>query len=288
MKLVSLIASLALLSCEKSSTDQPSPTPATSGSNDGVQLVSLGGDGKRVLQYRMKKGAHTPLEMAMNMDLDVTGRPMTMPTIVMTLDLAVDDVLADGSARIKSSIKSARIDPRAGATVDAAALAPMTQMLSGLVYTFTLAPDGTVTRGAVTGGSGQMQSQLEDMTRSIEQVAMRLPVVPVGVGASWSSKKTVGQNGVSVTTVTTTKLTAITGDTFEFTSDTTLSAPNQQVTQHGITMDIRDVGGGGTGKGTVDLTTLGIRGTITSEFRGVVEAAGQTSNMRVVMSLDLK
>jgi hypothetical protein len=117
---------------------------------------------------------------------------------------------------------------------------------------------------------------------------MRLPVVPVGVGASWSSKKTVVQNGVSVTTVTTTKLTAITGDTFEFTSDTTLSAPNQQVTQQGITMDIRDVGGGGTGKGTVDLTTLGIRGTITSEFRGVVEAAGQTSNMRVVMSLDLK
>lgn len=288
MKPVIAIALLVLASCEQKAT--PPDPAATAPRNDGVQLLTLGeGTAHRVLRYHLTKGAHTPLEMSTTMDLEVAPRPVKMPTVAMTLDLAVLDVLADGSARVKTSVTGTRVVDRAGATLDAAALSPLAELMRGLAYTFTLGPDGTVSNGEVSGApSGQMRGQLEEMMRSIEQVAMRLPVVPVGVGAKWSSKKTVAQNGITVTTVTTTQLTAIDGDRLEFTSETTLSAPNQTTTQQGMTLDIKDVGGGGTGKGSLDLATMAMRGTITSEFRGNLTAGGQSSQMRVVMALELR
>ena len=288
MKPVIAIALLAVLGCEKTA-DPPTPDPVPSPRNDGVQLVTLGDGAQRVLRYRLRKGTRTMTELAMTMDLDV-ARPMRMPTIVMTMEIAVDDVLADGSAKVATRITESRLVERPGTTMDVATLSPLTQKLTGLGYAFTLAPDGTLSDGRITGAAGgDLQAQLGQMTRAIEQVAMRLPPVPVGVGATWSAKKTVQQNGLEVTTVTTTRLTAIEGEQLTFTSQTTLSAPNQQLVQQGIAMDVKDVGGGGTGKGTVDLTTMAMRGELTSEFRGTITSAGQpTTAMNVTMQLTLK
>lgn len=285
-KLVTVIALLAAVSCEKAA-DPVVELPSTP-RNDGVQLVSLGDEGKRVLQYRLRKGTRAAMEMAMVMDLDA-GRVMKMPTIVMTMEIAVDDVLANGSARVTTRITNTAITDRPGATLDAKTLAPMTQMMNGLGYTFTLSPEGLLSDGKVTGAAtGDMQAQLAQMTRAIEQVAMRLPVVPVGVGAEWSAKRTVTQNGIEMTTVTTTKLIAIDGDQITFSSQTTLSAPNQKLTQQGMSMDVKDVGGGGTGKGVIDLSTMAMRGELTSEFRGRIEGGGQATPMNITMALTLK
>jgi uncharacterized protein DUF6263 len=284
MKLVISIALLTVLGCEKSA-DTPTPDPG----HDGVQLVTLGDGSKQILRYRLRKGTKTTSEMAMTMDLDI-ARAIKMPTIVMTLEIAVDDVLASGAARVSTRITGTKVVDRPGTTMDAATLAPVTQQMTGLGYAFTLSPDGSLSEGRVTGAAaGDLQAQLGQMTRAIEQVAMRLPPVPVGVGATWSAKKTVQQNGLEVTTVTTTHLTAIDGDQMTFTSQTTLSAPNQQIVQQGMAMDVKDVGGGGKGQGTVDLTTMAMRGELTSEFRGRITAAGQQPTaMNVTMQLTLK
>lgn len=288
MKPLIAIALLAALGCEKTA-DSPTPDPTPSPTNDGVQLVSLGEGAQRVLRYHLRKGTHTTTEIAMTMDLDV-ARAMKMPTVVMVMDIAVEDVLANGSARVATRITESRLVERPGTTMDVATLSPLTQKLTGLGYAFTLSPDGTLSEGRITGAAGgDVQAQLGQMTRAIEQVAMRLPPVPVGVGATWSAKKTVQQNGLAVTTVTTTRLTALEGEQLTFTSQTTLSAPNQQLVQQGLTMDVKDVGGGGTGKGTVDLTTMAMRGELTSEFRGTITAAGQPPTaMNVMMQLTLK
>ncbi len=291
MKLVMAIALLASLGCEKPQ-EGPAPDPIPAPSHDGVQLLSLGSEGKRVLTYRLRKGTRTAMEMAMTMDLDA-GRSMKMPTIVMTVEIAVEDVLPGGAAKVKTRVIETKVLDRPGATLDAAALQPVTQAITGLGYTFTLSPEGSLSDGKVIGTApGDLQAQLGQMTRAIEQVAMRLPPVPVGVGARWSAKKTVHQNGIELTTVTTTQLTAIDGDTFSFTSQTTLAAPNQQLVQQGMTMDIKDLGGGGTGKGRIDLTTMAMRGDLTSEFRGTLtgtmSAAGQATPMNVTMQLTLK
>lgn len=287
MKLVMAIALLVGLGCEKPS-EGPPPDPIPGPNNDGVQLLSLGNEGKRVLTYRLRKGARTTMEMAMTMDLDA-GRSMKMPTIVMTMEIAVEAVLPGGSAKVKTRVTDTKVLDRPGTTLDAAALQPLAKSITGLGYTFTLSPDGSLSDGQVTGTApGDLQAQLGQMTRAIEQVAMRLPPVPVGVGARWSAKRTVHQNGIELTTVTTTQLTALDGDTFSFTSQTTLSAPNQQLVQQGVTMDIKDVGGGGTGTGTVDLTTMAMRGDLTSEFRGTMSANNQATPMNVMMQLTLK
>lgn len=287
MKLVIAIALLALVGCERSASP-PTPDPTPTPSNDGVQLVTLGNGAPRILRYRLRKGTHATTELEMTMDLDV-ARAIKMPTIVMTMEIVVEDVLATGVARVRTQITGTRVIDRPGTTMDAATLSPLTQQLTGLGYTFTLSPDGSLSDGRISGAaSGNLQAQLGEMTRAIEQVAMRLPPVPVGVGATWSAKKTAPQNGLEVTTVTTTQLTAIDGDHLTFTSQTTLSAPNQQIVQQGVAMEVKDVGGGGKGQGTIDLTTMAMRGELTSEFRGTITSAGQPTPMSVTMQLTLR
>lgn len=280
------VALLAAASCDKQATDSPPPSDP---GKDGVQLVTLGSEPRRPVRYHLTKGAHTPLELAMDLDLDVTARPMKMPRIVMILDIAVEDVLAGGSAKLRTVAKDVKIVDRPGATLLARDLESMREMIVGLTYASTLSPDGTMSGGEITSNAPpKLKDQLAEMTGAIEQVAMRLPPVPVGVGARWSSKKTTTRNGISITTVTTTQLTSLDGDKLGFAVETTLSAPNQKSIQQGVPLDIQDVGGGGSGAGVIDLATMAMTGTTTSEFRGKVNAGSQTSNMHIGMTMTMK
>ena len=71
-------------------------------------------------------------------------------------------------------------------------------------------------------------------------------------------------------------------------AEPTLSAPDQKTTQQGLALEIKDVGGSGSGKGSVDTATMVMHGEIASEFRGTVTSGDQTAPMRVVMKLTMK
>ncbi|MBS1118042.1 MAG: hypothetical protein H6Q90_270 [Deltaproteobacteria bacterium] len=288
MKVVTIIALVALLgiACTKAE-DRKSATTAAPG--DGIELISTGSPvAARTLRYHLAKGTKTPLELVLELDLEAGGRGGKMPTLVLTTDIAADEVLPDGSARIRTAVANAQARERAGSVVPASTMGAMAGQLIGTTLTATLSPDGVLSRAKVDlpkSLAPAVAAQLDQLTQNLEQIAMRLPAEPVGVGAMWSSRNTMALNGIDLVTVTTVTITAIDGDRVAFTSKTTVTTPDRTVDQQGVTMSIKDFGGGGSGAGTIDLSRMTMTGSLHSEFRGRLTAQGQTADMKMAMTL---
>jgi hypothetical protein len=286
MKIVIVVALLALAGCKN---ERSQPDPAPTGDPDTVELLTPGSEPTRLLRYRLAKGSTSGLEYTMEVDLDGGGRGGKMPGLLMSLTIYVEDVLADGSAKVKTTVDKARVLEREGATIPVVAVANMTQMLTGLSYTATLTPDGTLRDVKIVSSQAQtMAKELGQTLQGLEQVAMAMPRVPVGVGAKWSSRKQTTQNGVAMTTVTTFEITALDGDTVSFASTSTISAPDQTIQEAGVSATIKDIGGGGTSKGTVDLSKMTMTGEFSQEFRGTMVAQGSAASLRVAMKMTMK
>jgi hypothetical protein len=287
-KAVIAIAFLAAVSCEKSSPES-APLPVPVPTNDGVTVLSVGQGDLRLLRYRLTKGTQTTLDLEMDVDLETGARPGKMPTLALVTRIEVADVAPSGDATLRTRVIDAKMIDRAGATIPASAVAPLVETLKQIVHTGTLSPDGTMTMTKVDTGpaSAQVAQQMSKMAMTLEQVAIRLPAVPVGVGSKWTSRKQTIENGVSMTSVTTMQIVSMDGDRIGYTSQTTLSAPDQTVDQDGMKIEMKDVGGGGSGKGTFDLSKVTVTGETTSEFRGTASLAGQTSKMQMTMTLRL-
>jgi hypothetical protein len=225
----------------------------------------------------------------MELDLDAGGRGGKMPTLIMSLTIAVEDVLAGGTAKVQTTVDKARVQEREGSAIPIAAVENMTQMLTGMTYTAELSPDGKLSGAKVLSAHSQtMAKELSQFTQGLEQVAMRMPGAPVGVGAKWINRKTTTQNDITLTTVTTITITAIDGDKVTFASTSTVSAPDQTVQQGGISASIKDIGGGGSGKGVVDLSKMTMIGEVTAEFRGTMLSQGSAGNLRIAMKMTLQ
>ena len=288
MKVVTLVALVAMASCAKAEERKVAKTTEPS---DGLELVSAGASSARKpLRYHLQKGAKSPLELVMNLELEAGGRGGKLPSLVMALEIGVDDVLPDGGAKVRTTVTGATAREREGTVVPASMMDSMTSMLEGMAFTATLSPDGSLrdSKFELTKPiPPTMKSQVAQLTQNLEQVAMRLPEVALGVGAKWTARKTVQQNGLDMVTLTTVEITAIDGDRVTFTSNSTVSAPDQTVIDGGETVTIKDVGGGGTGKGTIDLSRMTMTGEFTAEFRGMMSAKGETAPMRMAMKMTM-
>jgi uncharacterized protein DUF6263 len=281
-----MYVALALVACDKSDGSKAKPSPT----NDGVELVTTGqATDQRVLRYHLTRATTSQIELAMSLDMDAGGRANKLPTLAMTLETTVTDVAADGTATIHTTVKAAHARERPGSTQLTPVMAQMTGQLVGLGFTAKLSSGGklTDTKLDTQGLAAPLGAQLGQLTQSLEQLAMPLPEYPVGVGAKWQTRRTAKQDGLELTTVTTVELTAIDGDKVTFTSTSTVSAPDQQLTKDGITVAVKDVGGGGTSKGTIDLGRMMMTGEFSLEFRGTMSAEGQTAPMRMQMSMTL-
>jgi hypothetical protein len=281
MRIVIAIAVLAA-GCRSSDETPPPVEPS------GFTLVSTGAAPLRPLRYHLAKGAANKLELAMDLDLVAGGRGGKLPTLVIDLDVAITEVTEGGDAKLSTTVTGARAAERAGSVVPVAAIAPMAKSLEGIRYTATLSPDGQLRDLAVAAVPAGLDQQVEQLTQGLEQVAIRLPPVPVGVGAKWSTRKETTRNGLAMTTVTTIEITAIDGERITFASTSTVAAPDQTVTVSGVKASFKDVGGGGSGSGTVDLATMAMRGELTAELRGTMSTAGQTSPMQMAMKMTVR
>jgi hypothetical protein len=282
-----MLVALALASCARA--DKPAKTGPPS---DGIALVTASvGTPQRSLRYHLVKGARTALEFAITMEINAGCRDSRLPTLVMAVDIAVDDVLPDASAKIRYTISSATARERPGTVVPASAMNAMTPMLAGLSYTATLLPDGKLQDVNVHTPKSlpaAMTAQVDQLRQNLEQVAMRFPDEAIGVGAKWTTRKTVSQTGLEMVTVTTVEVTSIAGDTVGFTYASTVSAPDQTVVQDGVLAQVMDIGGGGSGKGTIDLAHMTMTGELAAEFRGTISAKGQTAPMKMALAMTMK
>jgi len=284
MKIGSIALAIVCAAACGNSKEGPSPGPPP---GDGVQLITAGSEPRRVLRYHVAKGTTSAVELALDVDIDAAGQGGPLPTLVMTSELVADEVLPDGSMKMHTSIGEVSARERPGSPVTAEQMAEQTRMMSGLVIRGTLSPDGSLREMKVdTGGRvlpPGITAQLETLSKSFEQVAMPLPTVPIGPGASWIHKRHVTQNGMTMLTATTFSLSSIEGDVLTFQSATAVSGKDQTVTQAGESIDMKNVTGTGAGKGTVDLSRMTMTGELSAELAADMSAEGETTHMVMKM-----
>jgi len=280
MKIQSIAVAIALLACGKGK--EPTPAPPAPGS---VQVLVAGSEPRQLLRYHVAKGTTNLVELALDVDLDAGGQGGPLPTLVMTSEMVVEDVLADGSATVRTTITGVSARDRVGGAITADQMAEQTQLMRGLVLRATLAPEGTLRDPKVeTAGKvlpPGITAQLDTLSKSFEQIAMPLPQTPVGVGASWLHTRPIVQDGMTMLTTTTFTLRGIDGDLLTFDSSTVVSGEEQSVTQGGTTIKLTNVRGSGSGKGTVDLSRMTMTGELVAELGSDMSAEGETTRMRM-------
>jgi hypothetical protein len=268
----------ALLGCKSSEPPAPAVTLPE------LQLVSAGSEPRRVLRYRPAKGTRAAFELAIDLEVDAGGMGAPMPTFAFELELAVDDVLADGRAALRMTVTDASVREAPGSMTPQPFAGPV-EATRGLVVTATMSPGGKLSdatlAGEATSLTADAQAQVASLIGSLEQVAMVFPPDPVGIGAVWRSSRAITQSGIRMTAVNTVTLTAIDGDTLSYEIDSTVHGPDQTIQQGGVSLTVKDITGRGTGVGTVHLVTLATSGQISADYHNEVAAAGEAGATKI-------
>jgi uncharacterized protein DUF6263 len=256
-----------------------------------VHVVSAGQEPRQLLRYQAAKGTKRDLELALDIAATAGDMGGPMPTIVLTLSLVIEDVTPQGM-KLRSTVVDAAARDRDDTRVDTKALAGPLDLMKGVVLTTTMAPSGKLTGTTIELGqkqlSGRAKSQLAALTTSFDQLMMTLPGEPVGASAVWRNSRPLEQNGMKLTAVNSVELIGITGDTISYEIDTEVHGDDQVVKQGDMQLDIKDITGTGTGKGTIDLRTLAVTSELDSEFRSSMQAGGEGSAMPMRMTISTK
>jgi hypothetical protein len=274
---------VVLLACRSKEPPKPPPPDPLA-----VQLVTPGTPPLRLLRYTLAKGSTVPFELAMDASLTTGELGGAMPTFVFDLDLTVEDVLPDGRMLLRTTITDASARDRPEEKVEAKALASRIASAKGLAITATLTPDGKVQGAKVDPGApGKLSeaaaAQAASIAQSFEHVAMPLPIVPVGVGAKWTTIRELNQNGMDTSTINTVEVTAIDGDKVSFKLTTAIHGPAQTVVQQNTPIEVSELSGSGGGSGTLDLAHFVMTGQLDAKLHADMTAAGQKSTMDLEM-----
>ena len=274
---------LALAAC--SSREAPAPPPPDPGA---VHVERVGVD-PHPLRYALAKGTKTPFQLEMDAELHAGAMGGVVPTFVISLELSVDDVRPDGSMNVRTTIVDATVRDRPGAQVPATSLALPLSQLKGIAIVGTLSPTGKLSGARIDSGDkpppADVADQLKSLTNSIEQIAMPLPVEPVGCGARWTSERDLDFESMTMTSKSTVDLIVASDHALGFQATTELSGPDQQVQRGGLAIDVTNVHGTGSGLGTLDLSTLAMMARFDASYHSDMTAAGEKTPMDMKMSV---
>src|SRR5204863_5323668 len=112
--------------------------------------------------------------------------------------------------------------------------------MHGVVIAETVAPDGQLVESHVEAAASvpdHAREQLDRLTRSLAQVAMRMPSEPVGIGATWRERRTLPEGGIRAVSETLYTLTSITPSTLAYTSLGLSSGSPQTIEQARLTFE---------------------------------------------------
>jgi hypothetical protein len=279
-----LLVAVVLAAC-KTNEAPPPPKPSD------VEVVATGAAPQRVVRYAVPKGTTSTLELATDWKVTAGEMATTLPTIVTTFQVACDDVAADGTMTLHAKVLDASAHEKADSQVNPAAIASELEPLKGTSLAMTLAPDGHAAKATVAPGekplSPQVTEQLNALAAGLSQLAMSLPSTPIGVGAKWRTSRTINQGGLALTSVTTVDVTALDAGTLGFSLTSEIHGADQTVTQNGLAVEMKDVGGTATGKGTIELTKGITTGELHFDLKSQMNAAGSATPMHVQTDLQI-
>ena len=297
-------------SAASGSGSQHAAEPAQAPPHDGLTVINPGTAPLRLLRYRLTKGDKTASELVWDFATQDDGRAEVTPSLVIDFETTVEDVRADGSAQLALRITRTTIrgeDAGAGSgsemgnTPGSATSSDLVrnfaQAMQGVTIHEALAPDGGVSDLKVDAPPGlapALATRLDNLSRGLSQVTMKLPTQPVGLTASWRERKTLPDGGIHAVSEATYTLTALTETTLGYQADATMTGPAQTIEQEGVKIDVTDTHGQSEVRGTVDLTHYAPTGSLKSSFATTMNVAAPAgtpgagkSTMAVKMAFQL-
>lgn len=242
---------------------------------DGITLVSPGSAPLHVLRYRLTKGAKASSELVYDVTIKSDGEGGPSPSLVVDLETTVEDVLADGSAMLRIAVTHATARGQPGTPAATELARKQAVAMQGVVLGETLAPDGKpsnvhVEAGPTVGDSAR--AQLDGLLESLAHVSTQLPAEPVGVGATWQARRTLPPGGIRAVSETVYTVTAVTGDSFAFTSTGQMSGGSQVIERDGVKVEVTNTRGHAEAKGSVDLVRYALDVAASSVFTATMNA----------------
>lgn len=265
----SLLPLVAVIACRDKPVELPPPAPPPP--HDGVTLIQPGAPPLQVVRYHLAKGDRLSSELVCDVDVKNDREGGAMPTMIVALETTVDDVLGDGSAKLRIAVTGASVRDRGGSAVAADVMQAQAAALRGVVIRQTLAPDGAISGSHVvpagpTGPTGPASGQLDSLLRSLERVATRLPAEPVGTGAIWRERRTLPEGGIRAVSEITYTLASLAGDHLAYTSTGQSTGAPQTVDQDGVKVEVTGTHGRSEASGSIDLSRYALEATATSTF----------------------
>lgn len=235
---------------------------------EGVTLIQRGAPPYQPLRYQLTKGTTSTSQVISDLDVKNDGQREGLPSLVFDLETAVDDVLADGSAVLRVTVLRASVRERPDMPPPPDVVRSEVHALQGLVFRQTLAGDGSITESRAEGGglSDRSREQVDSLHGVLQQMAMRLPAEPVGVGALWREKRTLPDGGIRAASETTYTITSIHGSSITYTSAGLSNGVPHSLEQDGMKVEVTNTRGHSQAKGTVDLSRYAFAVTSTSMF----------------------
>jgi hypothetical protein len=260
MRTVTRIALLIVIAgaCKDRQAPPPPPPP-----RQGIEMVHRGAMPHQALRYQLTAGVRTAVELVLDVDMVTPTFQRTMPTTVTVMEVGADEVLADGSAKVRTKILRAMARERPGAEVSLEAVNAQAAMLSGVEITGTLTSRGKVQAPRVEASAGvppKTASGIAALVAQAEEVAMPLPEPGVGVGATWRIRRDVVELGIKMETLTEIEVTSIDGPRVGYVMRTEARGDDQRATIDGTPVDVTKIRGNGTGKGVLDLSRMVVFG----------------------------
>jgi len=263
------------------------PKPPAAPDPNGIELVWPGQPPRQVLRYAVAQGTKTQLQVTVDVDLDAGGQGSPLPRLVVTSELAIEDVRTDGSARVRVTMLDVASTPRDLATVSTRAMTAHMGLMRGIALVGTLRPDGGIRDlqvDATVKLPPGLDQQLAQVQSAFQRISMPLPRVPVGPGAIWRQIKTIDQGGMQLVAATTLSLGSIEGSLVTYTMATSLVGRDQTVTLLGTPIQVKGLGGSGAGKGSLDLARMALTGDATLALHSQMTAAGETDLMQMTVT----
>lgn len=281
------IACLWAAGCGSKEQPPPPPPPLT-----GLAIIDPGLEPRTLLHYQPAKGTRTQLRVTADIELGDGASKVPWPTVITNSEVSAEDVLADGTIKVRYAVVSSTAQDRERAVITAEQMTQPLQLLVGTSITGTLTPTGVLGAINVDSGGKQLppaiQSQVSTLSRNLERSVMPLPAQPVGVGALWTFKQAVDQNGMKVAAATTIKVTAMTPTTVTIALTSELTGPDQQVDVSGSKVTVSNIAGKMRGTGTIDLVRLTLAGELVADLAMDMAMGGSTDHTTMTSTLRLE
>ncbi len=181
---------------------QANTTSASAAAPLVVTVLDAGTAPRRALRYTLVAGVSESVTMrqkiSMNIEMGGMALPsQALPATLITTQVAVSAVAADGSASVTQEIVHVDLESDGADAMMLDAMRPQVTAMKGTTMNYTFSPTGHISKLAFGEGAPAAVQAIQSLASS-DQLSVAFPTQEVGVGARWKAARPVTQNGLTI------------------------------------------------------------------------------------------